>query len=234
MIDQNHKLHKVFIKDGKRYVFQKASGLRDQSFTLSYDLESSSWVFFHDYIPDYYFSTRRQLFTLNNNSLWLHNSSTRGSFYDKDVKNSFYIDMVFSFEEEVFLNSVQFLTKMLGDVSSITDWKSITHLTIWNDNQCTGRIPIDTLKNFVTGASKSRSEYSINEFRDMVKSDVVDFLGDIFNDFRPLQGAIDNNKPWYEQSYLQDRYFIVRLEYDNQVDSEVSIHEVSATVEPTI
>ena len=155
-------------------------------------------------------------------------------FYDKDVKKSFYVDVVFSFGEEVFLNSVQFITKILHNIDSVTNWRSITHISIWNDSQHTGRIAIDNIKNFVTGTSKSRSEYSFNEFRDLVKDQTVDILEDIFGDFIPKEGSIDENKPWYEQAYLQDRFFIVRLEYDNTIDTEVSIHEISTTIEPSI
>ena len=225
--------HKIFTIGGKRYVFQKTQNTRDQSFTASYDLESNSWVFFHDYVPDLYFSTRRQLFTLKNNTFWHHNKGQCGMFYDKGAKKSFYVDIVFSYGQEVLLNSVQFLTKVLQNYDSITDWKSVTHITIWSDNQCTGRIAIDNQKNFVSGSVKNGSEYSINEFRDMVSIHFTDFLGDIFSGFNTLPGAIDMNKPWYEQAYLQDRFFVVRLEYDNSVDREISIHEVSTTVEPT-
>src|SRR6185295_6985878 len=34
-------------------------------FTISYSMEDDNWIFYHDYIPDFYFRTKKTLHALN-------------------------------------------------------------------------------------------------------------------------------------------------------------------------
>jgi hypothetical protein len=220
---------------GVCYAFNdyQADSLRDQSFTISYSVEGNAWVFYHDYLPDFYIATRQQLFTLKNNLVWVHNNGPHGKFY-KTTKDSFFIDVVFNFDSEVILNSVQWLTKVLDTAGKILPFKSFTHITVWNDIQCTGKQP---LTNYVPlepdGVNKHLSEFSCNELRDIVSVDGF-FLESIFENMIPGDGTLDPNMPWYEKRYMQNKYFVVRLELDNTLDTTLSLHQVDATTDPTI
>lgn len=209
------------------------NSLGDQSFTVSYSIEDTAWVFYHDYIPDFYFSTRQQLYSLKNTFIWEHNMGPRGKFY-KLTKSSFFIDVVFTFPNEVLLNSVQWLTQVIDVMGKTHSNSTFTHITIWNDSQCTGRIPITEYAPLnPEGITKNLSQFSFNDFRDIVKSNTEFFMKSVFEDIRPEDALLDPNMPWYEKGYMQNRFFVIRLEFDNQQDKEVSLHEVDVIVDPT-
>ncbi len=216
------------------YAFQDYLGddSRDQSFTVSYSVEGGAWVFYHDYFPDFYLTTRQQLFTLKNNSIYKHNAGAHGMFY-KPTKDSFFVDVVFRFDSEVLLNSIQWLTKVLDAGGKILPFKTFTHITVWNDIQCTGRIELTNYMPLgLQGIAKNHSEFSFNDLRDIVNTDDF-FMKSIFENIKPEETLLDNNMPWYEKRYLQNKYFIVRLEFDNTLDNTVSLHTVDATTDPT-
>jgi len=218
------------------YAFQDyiESSLRDQSFTLSYSVDGNAWVFYHDYIPDFYFSTRQQLFTLKNNFIWKHNAGPFGKFY-KTNKDSFFVDIVFNFKSEVLLNSIQWITKVIDSSSKIHDFKTFTHITVWNDKQCTGKIPISQYAPIKPeGISKHSSEFSFNELRDIVSTSGEFFMKSLFENFAPEPTTLDNNMPWYHKSYLQNNYFIVRLEFDNTDDKAIYLHSADVAIDQTV
>lgn len=214
--------------------FASEDNVGDQSFTLSYSIESNAWVFYHDYVPDFYLTTRQQLYTLKNNSLWKHNKGAHGNFY-KGTNEPFFIDIVFNFDTDVLLNSVQWITKVLNVESKVLEFSTFTHITVWNDRQCTGKIPITQfLPLKPDGVSKNLSEFSFNELLDIVKLDGEFFMKSIFENFRPDPDTLDSEMPWYDKKYLEGRHFIMRLEFDNTQDNTLSLHAVDATTDQTI
>jgi hypothetical protein len=217
------------------YAFQDVdvTKLKNKSFTLSYSVEGNAWVFYHDYIPDFYFSTRQQLYTLKNNSIWIHNKGLPGRYY-KDVKNSFFMDIVFAFENEVLLNSVQWVTQVLDAAGKIKPFRTITSLTIWNDSQCTGELDLpEFLSTSGGGVSKSRSEFSFNDFADIVKSDTEFFMQSVFDNLRPESTTLDKDMPWYEKGYMQNNHFIIRFEFNNDSGDKLLIHSADVAVQET-
>lgn len=206
----------------------------DNSFTLSYSMENNTWVFFHDYIPDFYVGTRKKLFTLKGNDLWKHNSGAPGQFYAA-TPYPFFIDVVFNYDAEVILDSVQWFTELLSSLGAVNEFATFTHITVWNSHQCTGRLPIlEYVPYSLTGMRKTVSEFSFNEFRDIVRDRSGDFVEDIFKNFRPIDAALDEGMPWYEKRFLQSNYFIVRLEYDNTNTNALSLHETAITAQQTV
>lgn len=225
-------LHRV---GGICYAFKDYSEVvsGDQSFTISYSIEDSNWVFYHDYIPDFYFSTRQQLHTLKASSIWKHNKGPHGKFYET-TKNSFFIDIVFNFPKDVLLNSVQWITQVTNSLTTY-NFKTITHLTIWNDHQCSGRIPLSEYGALQPeGVSKNLAEFSFNDFRDIVKTNGTLLMKSIFEDFRPEPTVLDAGMPWHEKGFMENNYFIIRLEVDNTEDNEVSLQSADVTIDQSV
>lgn len=218
------------------YAFQDvpAVELKDRSFTLSYSIEGNSWVFFHDYIPDFYFSTRQQLYTIKNNSIWKHNKGANGSYY-KDAKDSFFLDIVFPFDKEVLLSSVQWLTQVLDAAGRLHPQETISSITIWNDTQCTGKLALSNFQHSINsgGLVKSMSSFSFNDFCDVVKLDTVFFMKSVFENLRPAPEVLDTTMPWYEQGLMQNNHFILRLEFDNSSGNKIFIHSADVAVQDT-
>lgn len=219
---------------GVCYAFQDLApaNLQDKSFTLSYALEGDNWVFFHDYIPDFYFHTREKLHTVKNSKLYTHNAGPAGKYYGASP-SSFFIDMVFRSEEEMTLNSINWVTEVMDRTTKKNEeFKTLTHITIWNAWQNTGRIPLsqvfETLE--VKNLRKTKSEWNFNDFRDLIADRSQDVVLDLFNNFAVNTAAMDPNMPWYEKKLIEDQYFIVRLEFDNIEDKVVFLHDANADV----
>lgn len=215
--------------NGTCYAFQAEPATRDESFTLSWDVEEvDNWVFYHDYIPDFYFRVRKQLFSLKNGKIYRHNEGTPGKFYG-DTIYPFFMDLVFRNDRDVILNSVNWISENLTSTQLANEFKTFTHITVWNSQQCTGRIALSDVKDvleYVTD-SKLQGYWSVNEFRDLVVNRNGDFLKDIFANFAVKDAALNANQMWYNEMLMEDKYFVVRLEYDNMDGNTVLLHEAS-------
>lgn len=225
-------LHKI---GGICYAFQDADSsiIINRSYTLSYAIENENWVFFHDYIPDFYFHTREKLHTIKNSKIYTHNSGPMGKYYDQTSPKSFFIDMVFKSEDEMTLNAISWVTEVMDRLTeSNEEFSTLSHITIWNAWQCTGRIPLaqvfEALE--VKNVRRTQSEWNFNDFRDLVKDRGAKVVGDIFSGFAVNTAALDPDLPWYEKKLLEDQYFIIRLEFDNSADKVVLLHNADADV----
>ena len=214
--------------------FRDYTAVVDQSFTMSYSVEEKDWVFFHDYIPDFYFSTRKHLYSLKNGKIYKHNAGAPGVFYD--TPKSFFVDAVFANAEDFTLNCIEWLTDAFTGVTE-QPFQSLTHITVWNGQQSTGRIALDNLFHpedlAYKEARKGQSLWSFNAVRDAVINYGSSFLGDIFNNFAVDATKIDMNLPWYEQKLLEGNYFIVRFEFDNTSGANIVLHAVDVNPSKT-
>lgn len=201
-----------------------ATDVTEQSFTLSYSLEQGSWVFFHDYIPDFYFMTKTDLYSVKDKKVYKHNAGAPGVYYNS-TPSSFFVDLVFTGDESVLLNSVQWLSEVF-DTNGEVEFSTLTHITIWNNQQCTNRIPLpDIFSGLKYEVRKTQALWNFNDFRDLVKDGMTKFLDDIFHNFTVLSGSIDTGKPWFKKQLLQDNFFVIRLEFDNTSGNQIFLHK---------
>jgi hypothetical protein len=202
----------------------------DRSFTLSFALKQDSWVYFHDYVPDMYFHSRKQLYSLKDNRIYTHNKNLPGRIYGKT--KPWFIDMVFVPQMEVLLDTLLWLTEVV-DNGVDQEMKTITHITVWNSNQCTGRIALSTKNKWDNDLTRYQGLWTFNKLTDLVKNHGQPFLDDLFGDFRPLEENMDLQKPFYRQEQLQDNYFIVRFEFDNLSGEVINFHGANLTATPS-
>lgn len=187
----------------------------NESFTVSYSVLGEGWAFFHDYWPDYYVQTRNKLFNLKGTGLYEMNAGAPGAYHDAAPK-SFYVDLAIPFGREATLNALAWLTE--GD-------HTLTHLTVWNGSQCTGRIPLVNNPGVVpSNHRETRGYWSLNTLRNIAVS--KPFLESLFNDFSVKAGATNPNLPWYEKSLLEDNFVIIRLEFDNLKGTHIALQDV--------
>lgn len=205
--------------------------MENVSFTLSYSIEGKGWTFFHDYIPDFYFHTRERLFSLKDSKLYRHNTGPFGRYYEEDPK-SFFIDVVFKDKEELILETVNWISTMLSETKDNSDrgseWNTLTHITIWNSQQHTGRIPLSSVfTNLQYQTSRAvNGAWSFNHFRNTVLTRGLPFLQNLFKDYAVIPGTT-GAKAWYDADLLQDKYFIVRFEFDNSSGKFLTLHETA-------
>lgn len=214
--------------NGTCYAFQEEPAARDESFTLSWLVEDDNWFFYHDYIPDFYFRVRKQLFSIKNNRIYRHNEGAPGK-YHSDTPFPFFMDLVFRNDQDLILNSVNWLSENVNSISKDQEFKTFTHITVWNSQQCTGRIPLSQFMDILqyVNTSKLQGYWSFDDFKDAVINRNGDFLEDIFKNFAVKTGNINTDIMWYDKMLMEDKYFVVRLEYDNLDGNTVLLHGAS-------
>lgn len=197
----------------------------DESFTVSFSVEGENYVFFHDYIPDFYFSTREKLHALKDNKIYHLNEGPMGVYFNPTPK-PFFMDIVFRSQEEMTLNAISWVTEMYNALGAIIENRTFTHITIWNGYQCTGRIPLADTTELLGYNSKRKTmaQWSFNNFRNQLIERGGSFILDLFNNFAVDTSAL-GVKPWYNQDLMEDNYFIIRLELDNLENLKLVYHE---------
>lgn len=223
-------LHKL---NGVCYAFEDAEVVaEDKGFTISWSLTEKCWAYFHTYKPDFYINLRNALYSLKQGSIYKHNAGAPGQYYGP--KEPWFIDLVFPFTAESLLNAIVWVSEVFSSSGIEQQDQTITHITASNSNQCTGKLEIGkALDKIVQTTARSKGTWSFNDLRDAVSTHGQAFLDTIEKDFRPLQGNLNFNKPFFKQELLADNYVIIRLEYDNESGNKVLLHDAAVDSQPT-
>jgi hypothetical protein len=217
--------------------------VEDRSFTLSYSVLGNCWVLFHDYTPDMYIHTHTNLFSLKDQDIRKHHEGPPGDYLEGKV-NPFFIDLTFmtevrrrigqvasdEFKEagDMILEAVQWVTEYL-QINVEQRQKTLTHITIWDSYQHSGRIALDTVQLTAESRQLRRTQgaWSFNDFRDLLDNQGEAFLQDLFNDYKLDPAALPTTPlAWYEQKQVQDSYFCIRFEFDNVSGNTMVIHDM--------
>jgi hypothetical protein len=220
--------------EGVCYLFRDIQDGVREDFTVSYSAALSDWVFFHTYKPDFYLESRNQLYTIKDNAIYKHNSGPFGKFYE-EVPSSFFIDVVLTEGKETLLAAVQWVTEVLTASGKDQEHFTFTHVTAWNNYQCTGRLTTESAFKDLSYESmrKSKGAWSFNLLRDALKNNDDEFLDTLFNNFAVKTSQLAVNLPWYKRQLLQDDHFVVRLEFDNILDLQINLMDVGASMDNT-
>lgn len=216
-----------------RLLFTVLNG--NESLTFSMDIHSMSWVYSHDYFPNDYIITRNKLINIKDGQLFRFNEGPFGVYHTSEI-NPYYIDIAFINNSAFILNSVVWRTIVekynnnLEYLDELFD-KTFTSITIWNANQCTGKIDLNKNLSLPLSHNTRSPEYqwSFNKFRNLVKTPGV-FLENIFNDFRVKEAMINQNIPWYKKDLILGDYVVVRFEFDNLDNNQITINELNVDV----
>lgn len=206
---------------------------KDKSFTLSYSIKNDGgWVFFHDYMPDFYIHTREKLFNTKNNSIYKHNDGAAGIYHGTAV-NPFFIDIIFNAKEDLLLETVNWISEFFTTTEQ--RFNTITHISIWNSLQHTGRIALDQLPQGALEYSVRRTQgnWSLNKFRDILKDTGNAFLDTLFNNYAIVSTEVATDKSWYDKKLLQDKWFCVRFEFDNLNQAKMVLQDTNVQVVKT-
>ena len=204
----------------------------DRSFTLSHSADSDNWVFFHGFFPDFYVHTKKKLHNIKDQDMYTHNEGSYGVYHNEDEVQSFFIDVAFRAEEELILETVNWISSVLTDsydASNIgSEWDTLTHISVWNSQQHTGRIALqDVFADIQYSTSRTTNgKWSFNDFRNTLADRGTQFLLSLFENYE-LDPAMVGTKEWYEKELLQDKYMIVRFEFDNSIQKQLLLHDTS-------
>lgn len=219
---------------GVCYAFQDLADVQDQSWTLSWSLEGDNWAFFHDYTPDYYIQVRKDLYTAKNSRLFKHNSGLPGVYYGGTPK-PFFVDVIFNSDQESTLNTIRWVNSVLNSNGGEAPFDTLTHITVWNSQQCTGRVALSQVFTDLEydDMRKTQGTWSFDNFRDKVISQGTNFLQDIFDNFAVNLAMLSDDLPWFERQLMEDFYFVVRFEFDNSSGKKLYLEETNVDVNPS-
>jgi hypothetical protein len=162
------------------------------SFTISYDVKTEVWLSFHDWHPDFIFSSRKHFMTVKDLGVWKHNDrcDRYSNFYGTDYP--FEIEFVASTGKEVTtLKSVEYQVECYKydstcqDKNHILDW-NFDRALIHNTEQTSGDLkltlrpkndpitildyPIINSDNINILYSKEENKYRFNQFWDVTRN----------------------------------------------------------------
>ena len=194
----------------------------EDSFTISYDLDSKMWISFHDYYPNHATNSRNNVYSFNKSYDYLYGHNAEdiyGIYYNQDTSYRSYVDLVHNENQpytKVF-SSLQWMTESLDSYGNFNYKDTFTQAMLYNSHQCSGEISLEHLSNmrYVEGS------WSFNAFRDLVSDKDFPFLDDKFN---LIDENIDSNKLWTDQKRFVDKYLISRLIYDNSAQNSLYLY----------
>lgn len=228
----------------------------EQSFTISYspDLNQGDggWLSFYDYICDILCNTRHNVVSFKEDftgesNLYIHNIGNKKGVYYKealtDVVKPFIVIPVFNLLQISKENNGRYLEKIFQSINWKTEVKNniakyletFSSISIWNDYQCSGEIPLDFSDELGEGNIRKVKEYWLfNDFRDILihnnisPNDFSVFIKSLFEDYDIIESAIDTTKDDFEQKRFNSTHILVKLKYNNLTNSEISVIDVGA------
>lgn len=212
----------------KRVLFTKKFENAECSFTLSRLRDTGKWFMFHSYTPTMYLNHRKDMYSINGSSVWLHNrANTYQTFY-----NNYYPHEIELIETSkggaVISNSIVYIQDayIFNTVFNLeqTVNETFTHLFLYNSRQFSGVLSLkphtDLTTNYyleatqdltsTTKVNRKENKWLLNEFDDVVVDYTNPFL--IYPCFSPINyeindSVINMNKPYYNRERFRD-FFI--------------------------
>jgi hypothetical protein len=115
------------------------------------------------------------------------------------------------------------------DNSSINlETQTLSHISIWNSQQHSGKVPLRTIMDGLgaNNARKTQGEWIFDDFRNVLADRGTAFLMDIFHDYALIPGAA-LEKGWYAKELLEDKFFVIRFEFDNLDGNQLALHSAN-------
>ena len=222
------------------------TGTQDKSCTVSFSPRKQGIVSFHPYFPNCIWNTRNKVLAFEKN-VFVHNKGLKGRFYNNPVSPSF-IDVCFPNTESYILHSISWKTesKIKESLSTYLQnqdnyYKTLTHITVRNNYQCSERIALNAQTEAysngdITNDSNSfhaLGKWNFNKFFDAVISINTNFLLNLFQDFTPNNSNVNASLfDWFERRQFNNRWHIVRFEYDNVEDYDIYLNDVEVNATP--
>lgn len=216
----------AFDEEYNRLIITKKDA--DFDFTLSFC--QNAWVSEHDYKPHVLTYNRTGLFAVDNNlnKVFKHNNKlVKAKYYDGVIKNS-YVDVVFNEAPQLskVARSINWISEAIKADGTIIREETITHLMVFNNDQCSGIIDLKANKNlwFGSDARNLEDSWNFNDFRDLIKDRSLPFLD---NKNQLITSNINNSKAWFDKSLFIGKFVIVRFIKDNVSQNDLHINYVN-------
>lgn len=217
----------------KRYIISKKGTTDD--FTLSYSSLTESWISFHSYQPNLYFSQNTNLFAVINDStaiLHQHNEGTYGVYYDAPAANS---ELTVIFNEAAGIDktwdNMKHHTVSSGTNGIIQQFDTWTSMRVYSDTRNTGWYDMIVTNAYGSKAiddptTQIRVRRNNNKFNLTIPADVV------IDDGQDLFDLGNQDPTALFKPRMKGDHITTNFVYDNADEYEFIVNFISATFRP--
>ena len=185
-------------------------------FTIAYNEFLQSFENFYSFTPTIYLGTGKRLFSANPydsaNSVYMHNYGNYGEFYDRNPSVS-KLQYIMNYPDKTKiptfrLDNLEFWTQVIDNQNQNITLESITGMVIENDYQTTGT----SLNPLTLGP---QGNYTLVDVERTWKTNRIFDYTDTTKRILP---------------YLRDKYSLVSVYYDNALNRNFKLHNISANI----
>ena len=242
----------VYDSNNSRIIFTKKNQVK--SWTISYSLETGTWISFHSYKPNFYYYTPTKFYSFINesNSIWVHNiDGLYQTYYNKLEPHVI----------EYISNPVPIISKIWDQITLQTECRiydeanlfykediltTFNKAIIYTDRQTSGLLTLipkdkellnedylleqvrDDHQN-ISIIDRTEKYWFINDFRDIRidynKPVWVESASDYQKELNVL--TLDLNKDWTQLESFRDTYLGIQLIFDNFANRKLITHFTS-------
>jgi hypothetical protein len=185
-------------------------------FTIAYNEFLQAFESFYSFTPNIYLGTGKRLFSANpydySNSVYEHNIGNFGEFYDQTPSNSI-LQYITNYPDQTKiptfrLDTMEFWTEVIDNQNQHITLESITGLVVENNNQTTGNslnpLTLGPQGNFTS--VDVEQTWRINRFFDYT------------------------NPALTLKPYLRDKFTKTTIYYDNALNRDFKLHNISSNI----
>jgi len=212
----------------------------DISWTMTYSLKKNQWRSWHSYKGNIMFDNDYELFmAITPDILYrqeIRNTNIENKYgkYFSNTPNEFFIEYVINIGEDYqtgqgvnvldnkLFEAFEWITEAYNSNKHNEYDKTFTKVLIYNENQCSGILTLTT-----SDLKEVDGTWRFNNFRDMVSSytnKVINEGKGIITADKVIAGTISSTKPWYKQYYINGKYIVIRMMYNNIDQNEIYLH----------
>ena len=204
----------------------------DKSMTISYDAIQKKWASKHLYTPNLFVTTRKNLFAINNNKYFQHNVGDPGVFYDGSTQES-WVEYVINIEKdtEKVLASVNWFTEVFNKDGVLQPDETFTKIMIYTADKNTGETSLVSEDEVdKTVLRKYKKDWYFNKIRSKVLDPSYPHITNDYNIPEVVAINISNSLAALDKKRFVDKYFIVRLYFNNNSKNKLYLYNVQESI----
>ena len=193
------------------------------SFTLSFDINSKTWISYHTFKPNMYMWDNVSLLSVSSgaNSIFAKHNKLGSNVYYMGVKEDAYIDVLFRSADIVELHGIEYETFVL-DVSTESRKFDVPckAFMVYSANQCSGLTYNASLQNNRLSSFNTRQEgfrWSFSQVRDKLLNKLETPI-DLFGNLKVGTDTTTYSNTWFKQALFINSYVIIRLVFENNAN----------------
>lgn len=210
------------------------SDVYTRSFSISYSVDLSIWVAFHDYIFDKATYIMEKNLLIKNKRIYETNQKNKRAIYFDSNPNKSIIIPVFNSNATTskLFTRFNWITDLINAESGKEVNKTVDRVMVFSATACSGNIDIVPFTSPVISfnARKIHDSWNFNEFRDIVINTMFPFID---KNFEPIQQNLNPDKFWFEKGRFVSSWIAIKIEFFNSINLDNSqnvlyLYDISA------